>query len=194
MSHTSCVSPTVRSDLMDMGVTPTVGRRGDDRDARTGYRWRNSATVARHMTLCLALTGLAAPAIAQPAATPEIWKPINPIAQSVTGRVTFTPGEIAFQNGKSLSLAQGGQMLFKPEPKKKKVTADLYKVTSTDDPGLENGNKLCKNKPVAYLIVWKSEKTGKEADPRTLAAFSGQKFNAGSPDDCGRYLYDAGSH
>jgi hypothetical protein len=29
-----------------------------------------------------------------------------------------------------------------------------------DDPVL-----LCKGKPIAYLIVWKSEKTGNEADP-----------------------------
>jgi hypothetical protein len=72
--------------------------------------------------------------------------------------------------------------------------ADLYKVTSPDDPVLQNGNKLCKGKPVAYLIVWKSEKVGNETDPRTLAPFSGQKLNAGLPDDCGRYTYDAGPH
>ena len=35
--------------------------------------------------------------------------------------------------------------------------------------------------------MWKSENVGNEADPRTLAPFSGQKLNAGSPDDCGRY-------
>ena len=85
-------------------------------------------------------------------------------------------------------------MLFRPEAKKKKVMADLYRVTSPDDPVLENGNKLCKGKPIAYLIVWKSEKVGNETDPRTLAPFSGQKLSAGSPDDCGRYTYDAGPH
>jgi hypothetical protein len=53
---------------------------------------------------------------------------------------------------------------------------------------------LYKGKPIAYLIVWQSEKVGNEADPRTLALFSGPKLNAGSPDDCGRYVYDAGSH
>ena len=150
--------------------------------------------VTHEMALCLALSGLTATAMAQSTSTPETWTPINPVARSVTGRVTFTPSEIAFQNGKSLSLAQGGQMLFRPEPKKKKVMVDLYRVTSPDDPVLENGNKLCKSKFVAYLLVWKSETTGKEADPRTLAPFSGQKLSAGSPDDCGRYVYDAGSH
>ena len=51
-----------------------------------------------------------------------------------------------------------------------------------------------KGKLIVYLIVWKSEKVGTETDPRTLAPFSGQKLNAGSPDDCGRYTYDAGPH
>jgi hypothetical protein len=98
-------------------------------------------------------------------------------------------------SGREVATAcPAGQMLFRPEPKKKKVMADLYRVTSPDDPVLENGNKLCRGKPVAYLIVWKSEKVANETDLRTLAPFSGPKFSAGSPDDCGRYIYDAGSH
>ena len=51
-----------------------------------------------------------------------------------------------FQNGKLLMLDRGGQMLFRPEAKKTKVMADLYKVTSLDDPVLANGKKLCKGK------------------------------------------------
>ena len=147
--------------------------------------------ATREMAVCFALSGLAATAAAQTAPGPENWTPISRTAQTITGHVTFTPAEITFQNGKSLPLAHGGQMLFRPEAKKRKVMADLYKVASPDDPVLQNGNKLCKGKPVAYLIVWKSETVGNEADPRTLAPFSGQKLNAGSPDDCGRYTYDA---
>jgi hypothetical protein len=149
-----------------------------------------TVTATREIALCFALYGLSAAAIAQ-TTVPENWTPVGRMAQTITGRVTFTPSEITFQNGKSLPLARGGQMLFRPEPKKRKVMADLYKVTSPDDPVLDNGNKLCKGKPIAYLIVWKSEKIGNETDPRTLATFSGPKLNAGSPDDCGRYTYDA---
>ena len=141
-----------------------------------------------------ALLGLTATATAQTSPASETWTPIGRMAHTITGRVTFAPAEITFQNGKSLPLSRGGQMLFRPEAKQKKVMADLYKVTSPDDPVLENGNKLCKGRPIAYLIVWKSEKVGNEADPRTLAPFSGQKLNAGSPNDCGRYTYDAGPH
>ena len=148
--------------------------------------------AAHEMALCFALSGLAATAAAQTAPAPETWTPISHTAQAITGRVTFTPTEITFQNGKSLSLARGGQMLFRPEAKQKKVMADLYRVTLPDD--AQNGTTLCKGKPIAYLIVWKSEKAGKEADPRTLAAFSGPKLNVGSPDNCGRYTYDAGPH
>ena len=67
--------------------------------------------------------------------------PVSRTAQTITGRVTFTPCEIMFQNGKSLMLDRGGQM---PEAKKAKAMADLYKVTSLDDPVLANGKKLCK--------------------------------------------------
>jgi hypothetical protein len=148
--------------------------------------------ASRDVALCFALYGLTATTIAQTAPGPETWTPINPVGKTITGRVTFMPSEITFQNGKSLTLARGGQMLFRPEPKQRHIMADLYKVTPPDDPVLENGNKLCKGKPVAYLIVWKSEKTGKESDPRTLAPFSGPNLNSGSTDDCGRYVYDAG--
>jgi hypothetical protein len=152
------------------------------------------AMVTREMALCFVFCGLTATTTAQTVTAPENWKPIGRPAQTVTGRVTFTPSEITFQNGKSLPLAPGGQMLFRPEPKKKKVMADLFRVTSSDDPVLENGNKLCRGKTIAHLVVWKSEKIANEADPRTLALFSGPKLSAGSPDDCGRYTYDAGSH
>ena len=148
--------------------------------------------VRFELALLVALTGQTATAIGQ--TTPEMWTPVDRVAQTVTGQVRFSPSEITFQNGKSLSLARGGQMLFRPEPKQRKVMADLYRVTPPDDPVLERGNRLCKGKAVAYLIVWKSEKTGKEADLRTLAPFSGPKLNSGSPDDCGRYLYDSGPH
>jgi hypothetical protein len=148
----------------------------------------------RAAVLGVALSGLTLTATAQTASAPETWTPITRTTQATTGRVTFTQAEITFQNGKSLPLARGGQMLFRPEAKRRKVMADLYKVTSPDNPALQNGNKLCKGMPVVYLIVWKSEKVGNEVDPRTLAPFAGQKLNAGSPDDCGRYVYDAGRH
>ena len=148
--------------------------------------------ATRSMTFCIAFFGLTATAIAQTTPAPETWTPIGRMAQTDTGRVTFSPSEITFQNGKSLPLARGGQMLFRSEAKKKKVMVDLYRVTPPDDLVLENGNRLCKGKPAAYLIVWKSEKIGNETDPRTLTPFSGPKLTAGSPDDCGRYNYDAG--
>jgi hypothetical protein len=149
--------------------------------------------AAGKMVLCLAL-GLTATAAAQPASAPQGWTPVSRTAQAITGRVTLAPDKITFQNGSSLPLTPGGQMMFRPEPKGKKVMADLYRVTSPDDPVLESGSKLCKGKPVAYLLVWKSEKAGNVTDPRTLAPFAGKKFTPGSPDDCGRYVYDAGSH
>ena len=85
-------------------------------------------------------------------------------------------------------------MLFRPEPRKKRSRLTSTRSFRRMILASENGSKLCKSKPVAYLLVWKSEKSGKEVDPRTLAPFSGPKLSPGSLDDCGRYVYDAGSH
>jgi hypothetical protein len=156
------------------------------------YATREDAMPTRELALCFALSGLTASAAAQNANAPERWTPISRMAQTITGHVTFTPSEITFQNGKSLPLARASQMLFRSEAKKKRVVAEVYRVTSPDVPVLENGNKLCKGKPVAYLIVFKSEKIGNEADPRTMAPFFGQDLNGGSRDDCGRFIFDAG--
>lgn len=145
--------------------------------------------VTRALAACLILSGLGAPVFGQPASVAENWTPVSRNAQSATGRVSFTQTSITLQNGKSLPLAPGGQMLFRPEPKKRKVMADLYRITAPDD-----AVPLCRGKPATYLIVWKSEPVEKATDPRTVAPFSGPKLNAGSTDDCGRYIYDAGAH
>jgi hypothetical protein len=150
------------------------------------------AMAIRELALYCVLAGSTPTIAAEPLPAPEAWTPTSRAAQAVTGRATFTATQLTFQNGLSLTLVSGGQMLFRSEPKKKKVMADLYRVTSPDDPVLENGTKLCKGKPVAYVIMWKSEKSAKEIDPRALAFFSGPRFDLGSPDDCGRYIYDSG--
>ena len=124
--------------------------------------------AVRELALCCMLAELVRTVAAEPVPTPEAWTPASRATQAVTGRVTFTATRLTFQNGASLTLVSGGQMLFRPEPKKKKLMADLYRVTPPDDPVLENGSKLCKGKPVAYLIMWKPEKVAKEIDPRTL--------------------------
>ena len=148
--------------------------------------------AVRELALCCMLAELARTVAAEPVPTPEAWTPTSRATQAMTGHVTFTATRLTFQNGASLTLVSGGQMLFRPEPKKKKLMADLYRVTPPDDPVLENGSKLCRGKPVAYVIMWKPEKVAKEIDPRTLAFFSGPRFDPGSPDDCGRYTYDSG--
>jgi hypothetical protein len=147
-------------------------------------------------TLWNALCGLvvAGVAVAQTAPAVENWVPTSRSAKSITGKVTFAADQITFQNGSSLTLVRSGQMLFRAEKGKKRVTVELYRVTPPQDPVLEGGNRLCNGKPIAYLLVWKSERLGNDLDPRSVNAFSGQKFEIGSSDDCGRYVYDAGAH
>jgi hypothetical protein len=143
------------------------------------------------MICSIVVLGIAATGAAAQTA-PETWVPTSRVTQNITGRVTFTALEITFQNGRSLPLAAGGQMIFRPV-KPQKVLADLYRITQPEDPALENGNMICKGKGIAYLLVWKSQRIGNEADPRTMAAFSGKNFSVGSHDECGRFVYDAGA-
>jgi hypothetical protein len=65
--------------------------------------------VTREIALCFALSALTTTATAQTMAASENWTPIGRLAQTITGHVTFTPTEITFQNGKSLSLVQGAK-------------------------------------------------------------------------------------
>ena len=68
----------------------------------------------RAAVLGFAFSGPTLTATAQTASALEPWTPITRTAQAATGRVTFTPAEITFQNGKSLPLlARGGLMLFR---------------------------------------------------------------------------------
>jgi hypothetical protein len=90
--------------------------------------------ATRVIALCFALCGLTATANAQTVPATETWTPVGRMAQTITGRVTLGASEITFQNGKRLALARGGQMLFRPEAKTKKVMTDLYKLTPPDDP------------------------------------------------------------
>lgn len=144
------------------------------------------------LALWITLAAIPYGAAAQPAPARETWSPTSRTAQSVTGKITFTPSQIIFQNGTPLALSRGVQMLFRPD-KKKKVMVDLYSVTHPENPVLENGKTLCNGKAAAYLLVWKSEKVGADVDPRSMNVFSSAKFVSGSPDDCGRYMYDAGA-
>jgi hypothetical protein len=142
------------------------------------------------LVIWFVLFGLPATAFAQAVTTPQTWTPISQNAKTITGHVSFSSKELTFQNGTSLPLTFSSQMLFRSEAKRKRVMADLYRIVPPADPVLQNGNRLCKGKPVAYLIVWKSEDAGREAE-RGLAPFSGSQLNAGSPDDCGHYAYEA---
>ena len=140
--------------------------------------------------LWTALTAI--PASAETPAA-ETWTPTSRNAQTVTGKVVVAAGQITFQNGTSMQISRPSQMLFRPKAKARKVMADLYRLTAAADQVLENGSKLCGSRTATYMIVWKSEKLGPaDIDPRTMAVFSGPRFDPGSPDECARYVYDAG--
>lgn len=78
-------------------------------------------------------------------ATPTVWQPLSRTATGITGQITLEDTKITFGNQASMSLAllehdeQTGQTLFR--------------VTSRDNPALLNGNLLCGQAPVDFLVV-----------------------------------------
>jgi hypothetical protein len=50
-------------------------------------------------------------------------------------------------------------------------------VIVNDDPLLENGSTLCKEKSLLYLLVWKPERTGNKAD--TFGTLLGSEIYSG---------------
>jgi hypothetical protein len=121
----------------------------------------------------------------------EHWEAVSTTAISITGDVTFSPGRIAFGNGKSLPLAAAGAAPHFDWSGKK--TATLYRVTAPADPVLVHGNRLC-GAPVTFIAIWKPDLVGSDIDPRAMAAFSGNAppTVAGGPNFCGTYNYEAG--
>ena len=129
------------------------------------------------------MCGLIETVTAESAPGPETGTTLGRTAQAITACVTFSPSEITFQNGKSLPLTHGGQILFRAETKK--AMADLYTVISPDDPavGKREQGVLGSQSPIWSCVNPTRSERGRSAAPRH--PFSGPKLTAGSPDDGG---------
>jgi hypothetical protein len=75
--------------------------------------------------------------------TSKTWLAMSRTAASITGDITVTANQITFQNGAFLSIRAVD------ENADNNVT--LYKVISTSNPKLLNGNYICGKTPVNYL-------------------------------------------
>ncbi len=150
--------------------------------------------ATREMALCFALSALTATATAQTAPEPENWTPDQSYGSNDHRPCDIHAGRNHVPERKIAHAGPRWPDVVQARDEEEEGDGRSLQGHIAGRPSLEDGNKLCKGKPVAYLIVWKSDSAGNEANPRSLAPFSGQKFNAGLPDDCGRFTYGAGAH
>ncbi len=94
--------------------------------------------------VCLGLIAfIAACSTNQSLYTQNTWHAMSHTAGSITGNITVTANQVTFQNGAFLSIR------VVDEDSENNIT--LYKVISTSNPKLLNGNYICGNTPVNYI-------------------------------------------
>jgi hypothetical protein len=107
------------------------------------------------LLVCLGLVAfIAACSTNQSLNTENTWHAMSRTAESITGDITVSANQITFQNGTFLSIR------VVDEDSENNIT--LYKVISTSNPKLLNGNYICGNTPVNYLSF---KKVGAKSKP-----------------------------
>ena len=112
------------------------------------------------------------------------WRPNGPEATSVTGPIILLPGRLHAGNANFSLRLDSSVADFKPG--QNSIPARIYAVTSTDNPALLNGNKLCGESPPTWIVVVPQPPMGLEVD-----AFTGtdKPSSPSSPGLCKTFSY-----
>ncbi len=122
----------------------------------------------------------------------EQWTATATDSIAITGDVTLYNNRMVMAGGKSFPIHKLHNLTISAiggfnGP------ATLFKISSPSNPTLLNGNKLCGNDPITYVIIWHHPKIMPGSPPgRGLAAFSGAAEPTGSGNPCAVYFYEIG--
>ena len=108
----------------------------------------------------------------------ETWMPVDKTAISITGKVTFTPSKITFQNGKSLAIKAATDA---------GIDGQVFKVLKPADPQLIRGNTLCGRSTVKYILIVKPDRKS-----RGLSVYDGPNVPFQDTPSCASYSYEVG--
>lgn len=112
------------------------------------------------------------------------WRPNSTTATTITGPVIVQPTRLHAGNADFPLHLDSSVADFKPG--QGSIPARIYAVTSTTNPTLLNGNKLCGDAAPTWIVVVPQPPMGLEID-----AFTGadKPANATSPGLCKTYSY-----
>lgn len=109
------------------------------------------------------------------------YRALGKPATAVTGDIITSDGHIQFKNGRRILLDLIGNNFTVDG---KRINASAYRVTSTADPVLENGKRLCATGPVTYVVSWN---TGRGTS--AMGVFTGKEPPKTSAEACAVYTY-----
>lgn len=107
----------------------------------------------------------------------ENWRPLDNVALSIPGKVTFTSGLVVFQNGKALAIREAGTT---------ERGYRIFRVVRPEDPVMLMGNKLCGRGPVTFLTV------AGQGGERNLSVYSSPTAPVGKTPSCGDFSFEVG--
>jgi len=98
---------------------------------------------------CSAVSGNATPEPINAFPKPTHWQAMSTTAMSITGDITLTNNRLTFSNQDFLAI--------EPVDRNAEDGQTLFRVTSKTNPELLNGNLICGNQPIDYLLVQVSD-------------------------------------
>jgi len=135
------------------------------------------------ITVLTATFGLATATLADDDDYP-VWKPSSDTAISVTGPIIMLPdhlkaGQVSFPWQPDGVVAQ-----FKPD--QGPIPARIFQISETTNPELLNGNKLCGEKAVNWIVMVPAPPNGLEIDAYSAPD---RPSSISSPGLCGTFFY-----
>ena len=94
---------------------------------------------------------------------PTHWQAMSTTAMSITGDITLTNDRLTFSNQDFLTI--------EPVDRNAEDGQTLFRVTTKTNPELLNGNLICGNQPIDYLLVQISGEVTGQSDMQLKAYY-----------------------
>jgi hypothetical protein len=123
-----------------------------------------AVTVATLVAGCASVTSLTqTPEHAPPSIATTHWQAMSTTAMSITGDITLTNDRLTFSNQDFLTI--------EPVDRNAEDGQTLFRVTTKTNPELLNGNLICGNQPIDYLLVQISGEVTGQSDMQLKAYY-----------------------
>jgi hypothetical protein len=115
------------------------------------------------ITACSAVSGNATTAPINAFPQPTHWQAMSTTAMSITGDITLSNNRLTFANQDFLTI--------EPVDRNAEDGQTLFRVTTKTNPELLNGNLICGNQPIDYLLVQISGEVTGQSDMQLKAYY-----------------------